>query len=1777
VGRRWHCLKQLWLGEEEVLARLRLDEPYAADLEELFLHPPLLDVAVSIGAQSGSLPMAWSRARYYAPLPAEVLSHVRRRPGSSAAVDEVDVVVAATDGSICVEIEGLVFRRVDQELTSQALPLLGLRWVEEPPPSSPPGERGRVALLGGPTELRLKVEEALTRSRSRVVRLAQPGADEEEHHQWAAELAEHEVDALVFLHALDSDGECRSLDDLEERIGSSVHTLARLVKGLVAASVTRPLDILLVGQSISLATGDEPWLRPEQALLAGIGKVIGLEYPNLRCRLVDIDGEATIDRAAEWLGEELSWAFAGPVFQVARRGELRMVEELYRLTDDGQADQAPIRDGGVYLITGGLSGIGLEVAAWLGTQADVKLALLARTPLPERSTWPDLLAREAEPGICRATRVITDLEEAGNEVLVLTADVAETEQLQAALEQVRKQLGRINGIFHAAGIAGDGFLFSKPLDELDRVLRSKVQGTWLLDRLTRDDPPELMVTCSAHTALTGAPGQSDYAAANAYLDAFCHHRNRQGRTTLTLSWPAWQETGMAYQHQRQTAGFAQRSISTGAGLNALAQAMATSSGLVIVGAPAPANQTLLEAVPFRLAPDLAVTGPRTIADSDAEQKPRQEIVISGRQDGDYSRIERDLAGIWAAKLGYRSISIHDSFFDLGGDSINAMQIRNSIAELIDVEISIADIFSYTSIAELAAFVAGRKVDGSGPADQAIEPVAPRPSYPVSSSQRRLYFFWQLAGETTGYNLPFILLIDGEPDLVQLQNAFQSLIARHEILRTCFVLEGDEPVQVVLDEVELRLRQVFLAADDLDQYVRSFVRAFDLTRAPLLRVELAAVDDGRQVLLLDIHHIVADAMSLQVIARELSALLAGEQLAAPALQYRDYAVWQQRQLTGVRLAEQRQYWLDQFADGAPVLALPLDAPRPPLQTYEGDLIGFELSAELLDRVRRLAGAHQTTPFVVFLTTFFILLHHASGQDDLVIAVMESGRSRPELEGMIGMFVNNLAVRARPDSRQTVAELLVAVRRLTEAAQRNRDYPFDELVEELDLPRDLSRNPLADVAFSYMSFEQAEIGTSSTSFSQYRGALKSSSKLDMTLFAQEHDRGVSCSFEYYSAVYSRSGMERLCDRFLIIVEQIVADTGMRIGELELLSAADHQLYAELNLGSGRQIAETTLLAGLEAQAAVAADAVAVIHGSERWTYGELHRFANQLAHHLQTRGVGPEQLVGLCLERSPQMIAGLIAILKAGGAYLPLDPAYPTERLALILEDARCPLVLTQESLVTRLPEGIGPDLILVDRISGPIGSHDPGPPQPSVQPQSLAYVLYTSGSTGRPKGVAIEHRSAAALVAWARQAFSAQQLAGVLASTSICFDLSAFELLVTLSCGGKVVLAESLLELPSLQAIDEITLVNTVPSAIAELIRTGWTPATTVTVNLAGEPLGAELVDRLYEMGSVEVVNDLYGPSEDTTYSTWCRRHGSGPETVGRPVDGTSAYIVGDDLQLQPIGVAGQLCLAGAGLARGYLGQPRRTAESFVPDPFAETPGGRLYLTGDRALLRQDGTIEMLGRLDHQVKLRGFRIELGEIEVVLGAHPLVQEAAVIFGEDATGEPRLVAYVISERGADTTGLRQYLERRLPHYMVPAVIVGLEAMPRTPSGKLDRQALPAPQEQLGEAAESPATATEKSLAAIWSEVLGVEEISADESFFDIGGHSLKATRVINQVRREMGVEISMQELFRRPTLRELAAAIDQAPADPVGSIPDTGPRPASDEELAQLRRLLGQERPS
>jgi amino acid adenylation domain-containing protein len=1044
------------------------------------------------------------------------------------------------------------------------------------------------------------------------------------------------------------------------------------------------------------------------------------------------------------------------------------------------------------------------------------------------------------------------------------------------------------------------------------------------------------------------------------------------------------------------------------------------------------------------------------------------------------------------------------------------------------------------------------------------PRRPEGSNPLSFAQQRLWFLDQLEPNSSLYNLPHAVRLSGALDIPALERSFNALVERHEILRTTFMVIDGNPVQVIEPKLTLALPVMDLEAlpqaergAEVQRLATAEARQpFDLAHGPLLRVKLLRLGVQEHVLLLTLHHIVADGWSQDILVRELAMLY--EVLAAshPAplpelpVQYADFAHWQRQYLQGELLERQLGYWRGRLAGAAPVLAFPTDRPRPAQPTYRGATHAFILPVALTASLRALSRAQGATLFMTLVAGFKTLLYRYSGQGDLCIGTPMANRNRLQIEGLIGFFVNTLVLRTELSDNPRFIELLGRVRETVLGAQAHQDLPFERLVEELQPVRDMSHSPLFQMMVVLQNTPSRELQIDGLRFCGLR-VDSGHAKFDLSLDITEVQGALDCVYEYNTALFDGSTIERLAKHLETLLHSIIAHPEAQLSELLILTEPErHRLLIEWNATARDYPQDKCLHELFEAQVEKTPEAVAVVYEDQWLTYRVLNARANRLAHQLQGLGVGPEWLVGVCLERSLELVVGLLGILKAGGAYVPLDPSYPPERLAFMLEDARVPVLLTQERLAPTLPPTPA-QLLCLDREWGKIAlASAANPPMGAVSPEHLAYVIYTSGSTGIPKGVAIEHHSPVALLDWSRKVFIPDEFAGVLASTSICFDLSVFELFVPLSWGGKVILAENALQLPALPIGQEVTLVNTVPSAMAELVRSECVPISVRIVNLAGEPLQNTLVQQIYRQENIQRVFNLYGPSEDTTYSTFALVSKGREETpsIGRPIANTQVYLLDRHFHPVPIGVPGELHLGGIGLARGYLQRPELTAERFLPHPFSERPGERLYRTGDLARYLPDGNLEFLGRIDQQVKVRGFRIELGEIEACLGGHPGVEDVVVLAREDQPGEKRLVAYVVGE--VEPEGLRGYLQAKLPEYMVPAAFVGLEALPLTPNGKVDRKALPAPGwGGREEGYEAPRTPTEELLAGIWAEVLRQERVGRQDNFFALRGHSLLATHVVSRLRSLFEVELPMRSVFESPTVAELAQAVERARAEGAG----------------------------
>jgi amino acid adenylation domain-containing protein len=1096
--------------------------------------------------------------------------------------------------------------------------------------------------------------------------------------------------------------------------------------------------------------------------------------------------------------------------------------------------------------------------------------------------------------------------------------------------------------------------------------------------------------------------------------------------------------------------------------------------------------------------------------------------------------EELLAGIFADLLGRERVGIHDDFFALGGHSLLATRVTARVSRVFGVDLPLSALFQAPTVAALA-----ERVAGASPAPS----IRTGDSLTLSFAQRRLWFLEQLEPGTAAYNVPGEVRLSGPLDVGRLTAAFEEILRRHEVLRTVYSIEAGEPVQRVAEQAEnLPVIDLSGTPEEADRRAAEEARRpFDLAWGPVCRATLLRLGAEKHRLLVTFHHIASDGWSLDLFLDELASLYAGRPVPELPVQYADYAAWQSEWMRGEVLERQLAYWRGRLT-GLPVLELPADRPRPAVRDTRGAVRSIFIPAATVAAVERLARSEGVTLFMAVLGTFQALLARYTAQGTIPVGAPVANRRRPEVERLIGLFVNTLVLDARTGDDPDLHSFLARVREACLGAYAHQDIPFERLVEELQPSRDLSQNPLFQVMLVLEEPLPARLAED-LAFEPKRTET-GTAKLDLLLAVSPRpDGGWDVLAEYAAALFEPVTIDRLLAHWRTLIEG--ADPSLRLSELPLLTAPERQqVVADWNDTRADYPTGVCLHDLVAAQAERTPDSIAVVGETERLTYRELMDRAAGIAAHLQTLGVGPEARAGLCLNRTPELIAAILGILQTGAAYVPLDPAYPQDRLELMLTDADAELLLTETALAERLKFFSGPTLLL-DPKSPPLPFRERGPGGEG----HLAYIIYTSGSTGRPKPVGIEHRSAVTLVHWSLETFPAADLQGVLAATSVCFDLSIWEFFVPLAMGGQVILAPNVVGLPQLGAIGEVTLVNAVPSPMAELVDARL-PVGLRTVNLAGEALKADLVERIYAHPQVERVVNLYGPSEDTTYSTWTVvPRGTRLVTIGRPLANTRARVLGQRGELVPVGVHGELCLAGDGLARGYLGRPELTADRFVPDPFGPA-GARMYRTGDRVRLLPDGQIDFLGRLDHQVKLHGIRIELGEIEAALASHPAVRQCAVALRSDGPEGARLVGYVVPVEGRSeelVPELAGYLRGLLPGIMVPTAWVVLEALPLSPNGKVDRKALPAPS-RAGHAKDAkdtvaPRNATEERVAAVFREVLGLESMGVHDNFFELGGHSLLAVRAAFRLGEAFGVELPVAALFQAPTVAGLAERLSGA----------------------------------
>ena len=1130
-----------------------------------------------------------------------------------------------------------------------------------------------------------------------------------------------------------------------------------------------------------------------------------------------------------------------------------------------------------------------------------------------------------------------------------------------------------------------------------------------------------------------------------------------------------------------------------------------------------------------------------------------------------SLVEELLASIWSDVLDITRVGIHDNFFALGGDSIRSVRVV-ALARQRGLDLSLQQLFQHQSISELAAeinFTNGSNAEAERTqafelvtaADRSKLPEDVEDAYPLAMLQAGMLFHMAFTPDSPLYHNVDSYHLKAQFDLEAFRQAVQMVVARHAMLRTSFDLATyTEPLQMVHKTAFLKveaddLRR--LSFDEQERIIDEFVEAekknrFDFSSPPLLRFHFHRRSDDTFQFTLTECHAIFDGWSLTSTVAEIFkyyfALLDDgvcQPAPPPESSYRDFVRLERK---AIESKQCRQYWNEKLADSTP-LKLPVWP-----ASFRGEARArvqrslVPVPAEVIEGLRRLARSATVPLKSVLMAAHLKVMSVMGGQTDVVTGLTCNGRPEHlDAEQVRGLFLNTVPIRLKV-SRGNWLDL---VRSAFEAEWESlpfRRYPLAAM------QRSKGAESLFDASFNYVHFHSVE--DLYTSGKLQRLSSKTSEATNYALYTTFNLSPLSSQLtvilDWDAGRLCEEQINQIGDCYKNALALMAADPAGLHHTQSLLSEDQRQrILIGWNDTKKERAKQSSINEMFEAQVARTPDATAVVCGRERLSYTELNAKANRLAHHLREMGIGPEQVVGLLIERGFEMVVGLLGILKSGAAYVPLDPTYPAIRLTYMMEDSRAAALVSQKSLAGVFPQ-TSARVVLLDEHSQQIAGHSEKNLESLTVPENLAYLVYTSGSTGKPKGVAITHRSATVFLNWAAKTFPEKLLSGVLASTSICFDLSVFEIFAPLGCGGKIYVADNALQLATMPLADEIGLINIVPSAIAELLRAEAVPASVKTVNMGGEALTKALSDQIYQQETILDVFDLYGPSEDTVYSTYARREKDGPATIGRPIDNTETYILSENLEVLPIAVAGELHLGGEGLARGYYGRADATAEKFVPDPFSGRAGARLYKTGDLARYMPDGSIEYLGRLDHQVKLRGYRIELGELETTVTAHEAVRIAVATIRQDDRGDKRLICYVVLEHEISMQELRAHTREKLPEYMVPSVFVALEALPLTPNGKVDRKALPAP-EPVHQATENvylePSTDLERALVEIWKELLQLEKVNVSDNFFDIGGHSLLMLQMHGKLNDTLGQSLTMIELFQYPTISSLAQYLSQS----------------------------------
>jgi len=1554
-----------------------------------------------------------------------------------------------------------------------------------------------------------------------------------------------EIHHIIYCRSLSKTPTTIGYKGIEEELKRGYLGLSFLGKSLAFLHHSKRVKITIIDNFLATVTQEDK-INPLKSTIKGPTRIIPLELEKVESKLIDIpypfNSDQELQNQIPKIVNEIFYDSKEDF--ITYRYHERWIQSFQpAVIKDKLKSNVSILKDKTYIITGGLGGMGLTIAEDFVHQHQANVILLHRSEFPHRKEWKQWLSSHPEQNLTsKKIRQLEEMELTSSKIQLQRIDVSDENQVHKFITDLKVNNNPISGLVWAAGeIDYGGIILNRNKEGFIKYIASKVHGLLLFEKYMEFEKLDFIALFSSmgNVFYQTKFGQVAYNAANEFFENYPNYlRKKTGANVFTINWCDWLDTGMSFKSIQKELKSEETHL-----INAkIEHGVTPKEGVAIF------YKCLENKLPVSYIFDedifkkIELLRQNTHTEKQLLQEAKKKEVLI-----DINSVEQKTIELFSQFFGKEEIGPHDDFFDLGGDSLSGMNLIAKLNKKIGLKLTIGDLYKYPVIKNLCNHI----IKNSKKAELSIIPKAPeKPYYKTTAAQKRLFFLYKFDKSSLAYNMPSVVKLKGKFDKEKLNEAFNKLILRHESLRTSFEVVDDQLVQKIAKSTNQIIEFNRANESEVPALIDKFVRPFDLSQCPLIRVGLIEIEAKEHILMLDLHHIVSDLLSHAILINDFLALYNQEKLPDLELQYKDYAEWQQSKQQQIKIAKQKTFWLNAFSDLVPILDLPTDFDRPMVKKYDGRLVHFEINKKQTTQLKNLAKKEGVTMYMIILTIFNILISKISNQDDIVIGSQTAGRQHADVDQIIGLFLNTLILRNNPRGELTFKAFLAELKQNTIQCFNNQNLAYEELIDELDAERDISRNPLFDVLFSYENFkEDSGKIIPGLSIQPYNLEHKMA-QFDLALTAVEGEQ-ISLYFEYATHLFKLQTIEKFISYFNKIISTILADQNVMLKDVEIISEKERtELLLDFNSTKEVVLGKETIVSLFVEQCQKTPDAIAINFEETQLSFKELDELSNQLAHQLKDKyDICTGDLVGLELDRSIWMVVSILGILKSGAAYVPIDPQYPSSRKKHIALDSGIKLLISEMQYLFSINYFEGTIFAIDIEFEPEIYSTALLAEVP--QPDSLAYIIYTSGSTGLPKGVMIGQRSLVNYINNSVENYIGNKEVSFALYSSISFDLTVTSIFTPLISGNTLfIYKESTNHLLIEKVImdDNCSIVKLTPSHLKVINDSKKIDTSSIrclrTLIVGGEELESRLAKAIYDKfgGRIEIYNE-YGPTEATV---GCMIYKYVPEDssksvpIGCPIQNTKLYLLDNCFKLVPVGVKGELYISGVGLALGYIHNEVMTKERFIDNPFSK--GQKMYKTGDLAMRRPDGNIIFKGRIDEQVKIRGYRIELGEIEHHLNAYESISESVVILKEKGNVK-QLVGYYLAEDKLFVPDIRKALLENLPDYMVPTHFVHLEKMPLTTNGKINRKALPDFQLVDEELYTAPSTEIENQLVEIWAELLGIEKqtISTTHSFFDLGGHSLVAVALNNKIYKTYLIDFPMKDIFSKPILSDMAESIE------------------------------------